>query len=96
MIENQLPQLFQGLITQSLSEVMNRNLIPLLSRNNLANERLLTYTEATTKLRISKPTFIKLLRQKRLRTVKIDRRTFRIDPKDLEQFIENQKASTKI
>lgn len=92
MIETQLHQLFQGLITQSLSEVMNRDLIPLLSRNNSVNERLLTYTEATTKLRISKPTFFKLLRENKLRTVKIDRRTFRIDPKDLEQFIENQKG----
>lgn len=92
MIENQLRQLFQGLITQSLSEVMNRDLIPLLPRNKSANERLLTYTEATTKLRISKPTFFKLLRENKLRTVKIDRRTFRIDPKDLEQFIENRKG----
>lgn len=92
MIENQLRQLFEGLITQSLSEVMNRDLMPLLARNNYISERLLTYTEATTKLRISKPTFFKLLRQKRLRTVKIDKKTFRIDPKDLDQFIENQKT----
>lgn len=92
MIETQLHQLVQGLITKALSDVINRDLVPLLSRTNYVNERLLTYTEATTKLRISKPTFFKLLRQNRLRTVKIDKKTFRIDPRDLDQFIENQKG----
>lgn len=90
MIENQLYQVIQGMMTRAFSEVMNRDIIPLLSKYNSDSERLLTYTEAMTKLRISKPTFFKLLRQNRLR--KIDKRTFRIDPKDLEQFIEGQKA----
>lgn len=92
MIENQLYQIFQSLISEALSEAMNRELIPLLSRNNSDNGRLLTYTEAMTQLHISKPTFFRLLREDRLRKIKIDKRTFRIDPKDLEQFIENQKA----
>jgi len=92
MIENQLYQLIQGMITRAFSEVMNRDIIPLLSKYNSDSEGLLTYTEAMTKLNISKPTFFRLLRESRLRKVMIDKRTFRIDLKDLEQFIENQKA----
>lgn len=92
MIENQLYQVIQGMMTRAFSEVMNRDIIPLLSKCNSNSERLLTYTEAMTTLNISKPTFFKLLRQHRLRKVMIDKRTFRIDPRDLEEFIENQKA----
>lgn len=92
MIENQLYQLFRVLMTQACGEVMNRDLVPLLSKSNSDDGRLLTYTEATTKLHVSKPTFFKLLRQNQLRKVRIDRRTFRIDPKDLEQFIESRKT----
>lgn len=91
MIENELYQLIQGLVTRAFSEVMNRDVVPFQGKYNSDSERLLTYTEAMTKLHISKPTFFRLLRESRLRKVKIDKRTFRIDPKDLEQFIENQK-----
>lgn len=93
MIDNQLNQLIQGLMTSAFNEVINRDIIPLLSKSNSDSGRLYTYTEAMTKLNISKPTFFKLLRENRLRKVKIDMRTFRIDPKDLEQFIESRKTS---
>jgi|GEM_PF-3866621 len=92
MIENQLYQLFQGLITQALNEVMNRELTPLLSKSNSVNRRLLTYTEAMNVLHISKPIFFKLLREEKLRRVIIDKRTFRIDSDDLTQFIEDRKV----
>ncbi len=91
MIENQLYQLFQDLITKALNEVMNRELTPLLSRSNSVNRRLLTYTEAMNVLHISKPIFYRLLRENRLKRIKIDKGTFRIDPNDLHEFIDGQK-----
>lgn len=92
MIETQLYQLFQDLITKALNEVMNRELTPLLPRSNSVNRRLLTYTEAMNVLHISKPIFYRLLRENRLKRIKIDKGTFRIDPNDLHEFIEGRKA----
>lgn len=91
MIEDQLKQFLQGIITHACSEAMNRNLIPLLANRISESSRLLTYTEVMTKLHISKPTFFRLLRENRLRKVRIDKRTFRVDPVDLQAFIDARK-----
>lgn len=92
MIENHLYQLMRGLVSEALLEAIKHDLLPLLNKKTMNDQRLMTYTEAMTKLRISKPTFFKLLRENRLPKIKIDKKTFRIDPRDLQQFIENQKA----
>lgn len=91
-METQLYQILHGLVTKAISETINRDLTPLISRIGSQSKRLLTYTEAMTHLHISKPVFYRLLRQNRLRRVQIDKKTFRIDQEDLMQFIESQKV----
>lgn len=91
MIGNQLYQVFQVLIAEVLRETINQDLIPLISKIGTENRRLMTYTEAIAQLRISKPVFYRLLRERKLRKVVIDKRTFRIDSVDLLEFIESRK-----
>ena len=60
---------------------------------NKKDAQLLTYEECRQKLRISKPVFYRILRRNELPFVELDKKTFRIDIRDLESYINNSKTN---
>lgn len=62
---------------------------------NRKDAQLITYDQAREKLRISKPIFYRILKRKELPTVELEKKTFRIDLRDLENFINNNKKYGK-
>jgi hypothetical protein len=65
--------------------------LPGLIAKFMTRRELLTYEETRLRLKISKPIFFKILRDKRLPTVVLEERTYRIDSIELDAFIEASK-----
>jgi excisionase family DNA binding protein len=90
-MEHQFYQAMRGIIIDAIREVMTDEFASLKKSNRVFERKLLTYSEAMKLLNISKPIFFRLLREKRLQSVVLEKRTFRIDSSELTEFIDRQK-----
>jgi excisionase family DNA binding protein len=90
-MDDRLYRIIRILIQRALRQILSEELPPLVEKIRTKESKLLTYTEAQVRLNVSKPIFFKILREKRLQTVVLEERTFRIDSIELEEFIERQK-----
>jgi hypothetical protein len=90
-VEDRLYRIFKAMIQRALRQILSEELPPLIEKIRTREPKLLTYSEAQVRLNVSKPIFFKILREKRLHTVVLEERTYRIDSIELEDFIERQK-----
>ncbi|MBX2968222.1 MAG: excisionase family DNA-binding protein [Cyclobacteriaceae bacterium] len=91
-MELQLYRIIKILLLRAFREIAYQEVPDLLKRYKIESARqLLTYEQARAVLNISKPTFFKILNEKRLPVIELEERTFRIDPDDLKEFLEKSK-----